>query len=339
MPPALADHNKIRDAAPSSLRICIYGCGAIGSLLAARLAASGAEVSAVARGAQLAAIRSRGLRLLPTSADVPLQVQLKASASPAELGLQDVVILSMKAHAVAAVAADIGPLLGPDTVVLTASNGIPWWYFFGLENDLGLPELASVDPGRRLWTAIGPERALGCVVYPAASIDAPGVVRHVFGNRFSLGEPNGSSSPRLTAVADILRRADFDAPMQTDIRADIWTKLVASAAFNPVSVITGKTLGAMIDDAATCALLERIMTEVITVATALGVTVRLTPQQLLVAIRSLGDHKTSMLQDMQAGRSLELAPVAGAVLELADLAGAAAPNLAMVCRLVASKVG
>jgi len=325
-------------ASVTEMKVCVYGCGAIGGLLAARLATSGVDVSIIARGAQLAAIKADGLRLISVGGSAPLQVPFaRASATPAELGRQDFVFLTMKAHALAAVADDIGPLLGPDTAVISAGNGIPWWYFYGLENDFGAPELRSVDAGRRLWQAIRPERALGCIVYPAAVIDQPGIVQHIFGDRFSVGEPDGSISPRLETLAGMLGNAGFDARMQVNIRTELWTKLTANAAFNPVSVITGRTLGGMIDDPATRVLLERIMYEVIAIAAAFGTAVALTPQALLSATRQLGEHKTSMLQDLQGGRPLELAPIAGAVLELADLAGVAAPNLALVFRLAASK--
>lgn len=315
------------------MNICIYGCGAIGSLLASRLAASGACVTAVARGEHLATIRDRGLQLIEADGTAAPPVHFAATDRPEELGAQDVVLLTLKSHSLSAIADDIAPLLGPRTNVVTVANGIPWWYFHGLEAVRGTPELASVDPGRRLWNAIGPERAIGCVIYPAATVIRPGVVQHTFGNRFVLGEPDGSQSDRVAALADVLQTAGFAVPIQTDIRAEIWNKLVANAAFNPVSVITGQTLGAMIDTVATHTLLENIMTEATAVAISLGATPLRTPAELLAATRALGAHKTSMLQDLEAGREPELEQVVGAVIELAGLMGVAVPNLATVYRL------
>ncbi len=320
------------------MKVCIYGCGAIGGLLAVRLAAAGNEVSAVARGDHLAAIQSQGLKLQADEGLVRVTEKINASDDPARLGRQDAVFLTMKAHAVPAIAASIAPLLGENTVVVTATNGIPWWYFFGLANVGDAPELSSVDPGKKLWNAIGPERAVGCVVYPAAVVVEPGLVQHVFGDRFALGEPDGSNSRRVHSLSAVLSSAGFAAPVQSNIRVDIWTKLVANAAFNPVSVITGKTLGEMIDDDATCNLLRTIMDEVAAVAAAQGISPAMTADELIAATRKLGGHKTSMLQDFESGRALELGPVSGAVLELAALYGVEAPNLATVHQLVQARV-
>jgi len=317
------------------MKVCVYGCGAIGGLLAARLAASGAAVSVVARGKQLEAIRESGLRLLPPDGGKANVAHVAATDDPTEFPPQDVVFLTMKSHAVPEVAPFIEPLLGPETMVVTATNGIPWWYFYGLEGRYGSPELSSVDPGRRLWNAIGPERAIGCVVYPAGAVTSPGVVQHIFGDRFALGEPATGQSERLCKITGLLRAAEFDAPVQDDIRVDIWTKLVANAAFNPVSVMTGKSLGAMIDDPAVNSLLLSIMQEVVDVAAALGVRPALTPVELIDAMRALGAHDTSMLQDWRAGRALELGPVVQVVLELAAWRGVATPSLSMAAALVA----
>lgn len=320
------------------MKICVYGCGAIGSLLAVRLAQAGAEVSVVARGEHLAAIRAHGLQLL-SGVDERITARLPASENPAELGPQDVVLLTMKSHSVPAVAAEIAPLLRADTAVVTACNGIPWWYFYGLAENFGCPEIANVDPGRKLWDAIGPQHAIGSVVYPAATVIEPGVVQHVFGDRFAIGEPDGAGSERVRMLAAMLIAAGFDAPVRDDIRVDIWTKLIANAAFNPVSVITGLTLGAMINDEATCGLVRKIMAEVVEVAAAYGTESALTPDELIAATRQLGSHKTSMLQDFESGRSLELGPMVSAVVELAALRGVAVPNLAMCQQLVEAKGG
>ena len=319
------------------MKICVYGCGAIGGLLAVRLAHGGAEVSALARGAHLAAMQANGLTLLPAKGGDSLTVSIDASDDPADLGQQDVVFLTMKSCAVPDIADSIAPLLGRTTAVVTAYNGLPWWYFYGLDNDFGIPGLASVDPGRKLWQAIGPERAIGCVVYPAATVESPGVVRHVFGDRFTLGEPDGAESARLVAIAAAMQLAGFATHVTGEIRTDIWTKLAANAAFNPVSVITGKTLSEMMDDAATYRLLQQVMEEVIRVAAALDVDVPVIAGQLLAVVRQLGNHKTSMLQDFAAGRPLELGSVVDAVVELASLRGVSVSNLHMVRELVYAK--
>jgi 2-dehydropantoate 2-reductase len=318
------------------MKVCVYGCGAIGSLLAARLARGGATVSVVARGENLTAIQNKGLTLLEGGQSFVAHVA--ASDTPGALGPQDVVFLTMKGHSTPEITPKIPMVLGPQTVVVTAANGIPWWYFYGLDDPLGEPEISSVDPGRQLWNNIGPERALGCVVYPAARLEAPGVVRHVFGNQFAIGEPNGKASKRLVAIAGLLGSGGFVASVETDIRAEIWTKLVANAALNPVSVVTGKSLGAMIKHEATHKLLAQIMYEVVSVADALGEQVAMPPEKLLEAIQQMGDHKTSMLQDYQAGRPLELQTIVGAVLELAAMKGIATPNLQMAYRLVQKRI-
>lgn len=321
------------------MKICVYGCGAIGSLLAVRLSAAGNDVCAVARGDHLQAIRTSGLTLLAQDDADSVTRHINASDDPSRLGEQDVVFLTMKSHAVPAIADSIAPLLGEQTVVVTATNGIPWWYFHGIAGSDAAPELVTVDPGKKLWNSIGPERALGCVVYPAAVVIEPGVVKHVFGDRFAIGEPDGRKSNRLTALADCLADAGFNAVIQKDIRVDIWTKLVANAAFNPVSVITGKTLGQMIDDEATCNLLRNIMEEVAAVAAACGIKTGMTAEDLITATRQLGGHKTSMLQDYEAGRELELRPLVGSVLELAGMTGVVTANLQMVADLLSAKLG
>jgi len=317
-------------------RICIYGVGAIGGLLAARLALAGEQVTGIARGAQLDAIREQGLTLV---ADGERRTaRFSCVDSPAEAGIQDFVLLTLKSHALPGIVQSIGPLLGPDTTVVTACNGLPWWYFYGASTDGRDETLESVDPGGRLWCTIGPERALGCVVYPAARVIEPGVVAHVFGDRFSLGEPVVDAvGPRSIELANILAGAGFDAPLAGDIRAEIWLKLVANAAYNPVSILTGGTIGKMLDDPAVSGLLQAMMNESVTVAAALGVTLPLEPAQLLAATRPFGAHRTSMLQDLDAGRSVELDPIVFAITELARRYGLATPLLDSIAALAAQR--
>lgn len=311
--------------------VCVVGVGAIGGLLATRLALGGVKVSGVARGAQLEAIRARGLTLVEEG--VSQTVPLRVFGHPREAGPHDVVFLAVKSHHLPALAAELRPLLGPDTVVVTVGNGFPWWYFFRATRGGINPTLASVDPRGALWRLIGPEHALGCVAYPAARVSAPGVIEHVYGNRISLGEPDGSLSDRVTQLGGILQAARFEAPLRRDIRTELWTKLAMNTAYNPASILTGATLGQMLDDRGTTEMLAALMTEAIAVALALGVKVPMQPRQLMELTRPLAAHKTSTLQDIEAGRSVEIEPVAGAVAELARLRAVATPRLDAVLAL------
>lgn len=299
-------------------KICIYGIGAIGGLLAARLALSGQPVTGIARGAQLDAIRRNGLNLR-TDGESHHAV-IECVERPADAGPQDIVVITLKSHALPAIADDIVPLLGPDTIVVTATNGIPWWYFSGLDVTCSAP-LDSVDPGGALWRNIGPERAIGAVVFPAARVIEPGVIEHVLGDSLVLGEPGGNSSERIRALSALLEGAGFSAPVLDDIRPELWTKLIANAAYNPVSILTGGTVGDLLDDPGTFAVIERLMNECTAVAQALGVSPTMTPAEVLERTRAFGPHKTSMLQDLEAGRSVELDPIVGSVHELAGRVG------------------
>jgi len=304
---------------------CVFGVGAIGGFLAARLARSGVRVTGICRGAQLEAIRARGLTLVEQGRRETFQV--RAAASPEEAGRQELVFLALKSGDLPGVAPMLRPLLGPDTVVVTVGNGFPWWYFYRAGPGAANPTLASVDPRGALWRLVGPEHALGCVVYPAARITEPGVVEHVYSTRFSLGEPDGSVSERLKRVAGLLQAAGLEAPMRQDIRTEVWTKLAANTAYNPVSILTTATLGQMLDDPGTTNLLAAVMAEAMAVAASLGVRVPLEPRQLMELTRPLALHKTSMLQDLEAGRRVEIDPIAGAVAELARLRNVRTPAL------------
>lgn len=311
-------------------KICVYGVGAIGGLIAARLALAGFSVTGIARGAQLDAIRRDGLILLADGATH--RASIRCVETPTEAGTQDVVFLTMKSHQLPAIAAGIAPLLGPDTIVVTATNGLPWWYFHGLDLTDTTP-LDCVDPGGALWRSIGPERAVGAVVFPAAHIVRPGVVAHVFGTRVSLGEPNGASTERVQALSATLEAAGFTETNCADIRADLWTKLIANAAYNPVNILTGGTLGELLDDPGTHGAFERLMNECMAVALAHGVSPLMPPAEILARTRDYGAHKTSMLQDLEAGHTVELDPIVGAVHELAGRLGVDTPALALVLAL------
>ena len=315
--------------------VCIFGVGAIGGFLAARLALSGQHVTGIARGRQLSAIREKGLSLI--EGGQRRTVQIECVEDPAEAGPQDVVFMTMKSHSAPAVAETIAPMLDSKTTVVTTGNGFPWWYFY--ESNLrDHPEfLHHVDPGARLWQNIGPERAIGSVVYPAARVSEPGVIEHVFGDRFTLGEPDGSISDRVQVVAAMLAEAGLDVSAIEDIRSEIWAKLVANCAYNPVSVITNATLGGMLDDPEIYRILEGIMTEASELAAAMNVHPPLTPQQLLEVTRPFGAHKTSMLQDIEAGRPIELDTIVGAIRELALHYSVGTPSIDLVSALATQR--
>jgi 2-dehydropantoate 2-reductase len=313
------------------MKICIYGAGAIGGYLGAELAAAGYEVTLIARGPHLAAMQANGLTL-----DIGGErktVQVHCTDDPAEAGPQDYVIVALKAHSVFPVVEQMRPLLGPDTAVVTAQNGVLWWYFYGLGGALENHRLEIADPGGRIWDTLGPERAIGCVVYPSCEIVAPGVVKHLEGNRFMLGEPDGSKSERVRALGEALTSAGFKAPVRRKIRDDIWFKLLGNATFNPVSVLTGATLEAMGTDAGVRGLIHQMMTEAVAVASELGVRFAMDIDQRIDGAMAVGAHKTSMLQDLEAGRPLELDALVATVTELGRLVKVPTPTIDLVLSL------
>jgi 2-dehydropantoate 2-reductase len=314
------------------VKICIYGAGAIGGYLGALLAGTDAEVTLIARGPHLKAMQQDGLTLL--SGDERRTVRVRATDDPREAGPQNYVILALKAHSVAPILDQLQPLLGPGTAVVTAQNGILWWYFHGLEGPWAGRRLESADPGGRIWQALGPERAIGCVVYPSCEIVAPGVVRHLEGTRFMLGEPDGSKSDRVTALGEVLTAAGLKAPVRKRIRDDIWFKLLGNATFNPVSVLTRATLQQMGTDPGVRDVIRTLMTEAVAVATQLDVRFAMDIEKRIDAAVDVGAHRTSMLQDFEQGRALELDALVAAVVEMGQLAGVPTPTLAQVLALV-----
>lgn len=314
------------------MKICVFGAGAIGGWLGAKLAAAGADVTLVARGAHLAAMRGRGLTLIDGSGQHVVPV--RATGETRGLGAQDFVVLTVKAHAVAPALDDIRSLLGPRTAVVTAQNGILWWYFWKHPGPFENQRLESADPGGAIWRALGPERAIGCVVYPSCEIVAPGVIRHLEGERLMLGEPDGSTSERVAALAERFGRAGFKAPVRPAIRDDIWLKLLGNATFNPVSVLTGATLEQMGRGEPGRPVIRSLMREVVAVANALGVRFAFDIERRIDGAVAVGAHKTSMLQDYEAGRSLELDALVGAVGEIGRLVGVPTPALDMALALV-----
>lgn len=314
------------------MRICVFGAGAVGGFLAARLAKAGHDIAVVARGRHLDAIRARGLRL--ESADGEIVARLRASDRPEELGPQDYVILAVKAPDAPAAADRMASLLAPETAVVTAMNGIPFWYFHDLGGPWSGRRLASVDPGDRQWNAIGPQRAIGCVVYSAGETVAPGVVRHLSGERFVLGEPSGAASARLARLAAAFQTAGLDAPACADIRTAIWTKLWGNAAFNPVSVLTDATLDVLARDADSAHVIRAMMAETAAIAAQLGVRMPVTIGRRIAMAAEVGAHRTSMLQDFDRGRVLELDALLGVIIEMGKMVGLAAPTCETVYRLV-----
>ena len=307
------------------MKVCVIGAGAIGGLLAAKLARAGEDVSVVARGAHLAAIASSGLTLIEERARTVAKVE--ASDRIADFGEQDLIILGMKAHQVAAMVGDLPAIMGPRTAVLTAQNGIPWWYFFKHGGPHEGARLESVDPGGVIADHLPIDRVLTSVVYPAAEIERPGVIRHIEGNRFSLAEIDGSKSERILRVSEAFTRAGFKAPVVGDVRAEIWTKLWGNLSFNPISALTHATLVDICEFAPTRALAANMMREAQAIGEALGVRFRISLEQRIAGAELVGAHKTSMLQDIEAGRAIEADALLGSVIELGVLVGVATPRL------------
>ena len=305
------------------MKIVIAGAGAIGGYIGARLARAGADVVLYARGPHLRAMQERGLRVI--AADGEFEVRPSVSGDLASIGTADAVFLGVKAHGLTALAPQLGPLLGQDTVVVSTQNGIPWWYFQGHGGELDGLHLERVDPGGAIASAIEPRRVVGSLAYFATDIVAPGVIRHVEGNRIALGEPDGTKSERCKAIADALATAGFRCPVTTKIRSEIWVKLLGNVVFNPISALTGGTLEEIARHPEVSRLVREVMTETEAVATRLGVTLPISIEQRIAGAEKVGAHKTSMLQDYEAGRPMELEAVVGAVVELGERLGVPMP--------------
>jgi 2-dehydropantoate 2-reductase len=314
-----------------AMKICIYGAGAIGGYMAVCLASGGAEVSLVARGAHLEAIRRDGLKLLIGGEQ--RSAALRATDDPAELGPQDYVIVALKAHQAWEAADRMRPLLGRDTAVVTAQNGIPWWYFHGFEGQFAGLQLQSVDPDGRQWNAIGPERAIGCTVYPATEIVEPGVVKHIYGDRFGLGEPAGRVTERLTRLADAFTAGGLKPRIDPKIRDDIWLKLWGNLCFNPISALTRATLDVVATDPGTRAVARGMMQEAEKIARRIGTHFRVGVERRIDGAAAVGAHRTSMLQDLDKGRPIELDALLSVVHEMGRLVDVATPTIDIVLAL------
>ncbi len=317
-----------------TMKIAIIGAGAIGGYVGARLALAGEDVSFLVRGANLAAIRQNGIKLVMSDGSEHVARQVRATNDYAAVGPVDVVVLAMKAHQVEAVAADLPKLFGPHTVIVTMQNGIPFWYFHRHGGALAGTAVKSVDPDGVLTRTIPAGRILGCVVYPASELIAPGVIRHIEGDRFPLGELDGSSSERVTRVSECFGRAGFKAPVLADIRAEIWLKLWGNLTFNPISSLAHATLADICRYPLTRELAAEMMREAQAVAHKLGIEFRVSLDKRIAGAEKVGRHKTSMLQDIEAGRAPEIDALVGSVVELGRLTGTPTPHIDTVYALV-----
>ncbi|MFM7531085.1 MAG: 2-dehydropantoate 2-reductase [Rubrivivax sp.] len=309
------------------MKIGIVGAGAIGGYLGTRLALAGHEVCFVARNRNLEAIRAHGFRLLHPDGREEHAHTVQAVRDPAEAGPQDAVLLTVKAHQVRDVLPGLRGMFGPKTSVVTMINGLPWWYFHRLPGPWEGRRLESLDPGGEIAAAIEPERLIGSIVYPASELVAPGLVRLIEGNRFTLGEPDGSRTPRVEALSQALMGAGFKAPVARDIRSEIWVKLWGNLTFNPISALTHATLEDICRFPLTRELAARMMAEAQAVGEKLGVSFKIGIEQRIAGAQAVGAHKTSMLVDVEHGRALELEALVGSVLELARLTGTPAPTI------------
>jgi len=315
------------------LKIGIVGVGAIGGYIGHRLAHAGEDVTFVARGKNLAALKANGIRLILADGSDQVVAPVKATDDYAAAGPQDLVLLAMKAHQMESVAADVPKLFGPATVVVPMQNGIPYWYFHRHTGALAGTPIRSVDPSGAIGSHIPADRVIGCVVYPATELLAPGVIKHVEGDRFPVGEPDGSASERVARVSECFIRAGLKAPVLGDIRAEIWLKLWGNMTFNPISALSRATLAGICQYPPSRALAAAMMFEAQTIAGKLGVTFRLPLEKRIAGAERVGHHKTSMLQDVEAGRPLEIDALLGSVIEMARLTDTPSPNLDAVYAL------
>jgi 2-dehydropantoate 2-reductase len=303
--------------------IVIVGAGAIGGYLGARLTRAGADVTLVARGPHLQAMRERGLRILSPDGDFEVRPRVTGDLAPVRTA--QVVFLGVKAHSLTTLAPQLGPLLGSDTAVVSLQNGIPWWYFQRHGGELDGLRLECVDPGGAIGAAIAPERVIGSLAYFSTETVEPGLIRHIEGNRISFGEPDGTRSERCRRIAEALIAAGLRCPIGTRIRHEIWVKLLGNVAFNPISALTRATLAEMVRFPEVAALVRTVMTETEAVATALGIELPISIDQRMAGAEKVGAHKTSMLQDLENGRPMEVEAVVGAVVELGERLGASLP--------------
>jgi 2-dehydropantoate 2-reductase len=314
------------------MKLCIFGAGAMGGWIGGLLARQGVDVTLIARGPHLAAMKERGLTVRMHGEEFVTHPRL--TEDPEEAGPQDYVFISLKAHSVPPVAERMRPLLGPDTAVVTASNGIPWWYFYKLPGPWENHRLETVDPGGKQWDVFGPERAIGCILWPAAEVVEPGVVQHEYGDRLSVGEPDGSRSERVQALSQVLQAAGLRAPIRPNLRNETWVKIWGNVSLNPVSALTLSTLEEMIDDPGTLTVIRQMMLEAQAVGEKLGVRFGMNVDQRIKGAAEVGSHRTSMLQDLERGRPMEIDAIVGVVSELGRLVEVPTPTIDTVYHLV-----
>lgn len=305
------------------MKVCIYGAGAIGGWIGVKLARAGHEVSVVARGATLQQLQAHGLRL--QEAGETLSASVQASASPAELGVQDLVVVAVKAPAMADVARAIGPLLGPDTMVLTAMNGVPWWFFQGFGGALQGRRLKAVDPDGTIAEAIPARHVIGCVVHASCALREPGHVQHHFGNKLIVGEPAGAQSQRVLALVEALRAAGFETVLSEQIQKDAWFKLWGNMTVNPVSAMTGAATDLILADDLVRGFISAVMLEAREIGARVGIPIEQTPEDRHQVTRKLGSFKPSMLQDVEAGKPVEIDALVTVVKEMGELTGVPTP--------------
>jgi len=306
------------------MKVLIVGAGAVGAYIGARLTLIGVDVTLVARGPQLEAIRERGVQVQSATGD--FQARPKICATLAEVGPVDVAFLGVKAHSLPQLAPQMKAVLAPNTTVVSTQNGIPWWFFENFAGDWNGLRLERVDPGGLISAAIEARRVIGSIVYFSTEVTAPGIIRHIEGNRISLGEPDGTRSERLRQIADALVTSGLRAPITAHIRNEIWVKLLGNVAFNPLSALTGATLGQMVRDPDVSNLAREIMREAQAVAARLGLDLPISIEQRMEGAKKVGEHKTSMLQDLEAHRPLELEAIVGAIVELGQRIGVPMPH-------------
>jgi 2-dehydropantoate 2-reductase len=314
------------------MKICVFGAGAIGGMLGVLLARSGQDVSLVARGAHLDAMRRHGARLLIDGEE--LVAQVPCSADPRQFGPQDVVLITLKSHSLPAAVDSIAPLLGPQTMVVTGTNGIPYWYFHGFGGPLEGAILDSVDPGGRQMQVLGPQRAIGCVLNPAAEVIEPGLVRHVHGRKFPIGEPDGSTTARIVRLQEAMQQAGLEAPVRADIRDEIWLKLWGNLCLSPISALTHSTLDRLVADREVRAVCLAMMDEARAAAACIGVKLRVDAGRRLDGAGAVGAHKISMLLDVEHGRPLEIDPIVTVVQQIARRVGVPTPTVDVVAALI-----
>jgi len=319
------------------MKVAVVGAGAIGGVLGAKLAARGHDVSLIARGAHLAAIHKDGLKLVDHVGEASASYLLPASSEPADFGAQDLVIIALKAHAIAAMLPRLRPLLKDDTVVVPAINGLPWWYFYREAGPFEGRSVRTLDADGTMFAEMDCRHIVGCVVHAAGEVRAPGEVHHTGGRRLILGEPDRSSSARLQRICAALDEAGFEAAPSSNIRLDVWIKLLGNMSFNPVAALTGYLMNQICADEDVLDVIRPMMREGMAVSAHFGYPMPMTPDERIDLARQLGAAKISMLQDIERGRTLELAPVVGSVIELAELAGLPVPTIRMVHALVQAR--